>query len=59
MGAGRDRQAASSSQNEAEESDEAEDDGRVPTGPKKEMKKKWATPDRSTSSCWRVEILRV
>ena len=27
MGAGRDRQAAASSQNEAEESDEAEDDG--------------------------------
>ena len=29
-----------------------------PQDPKKERKKKWATPDRSTS-CWRVEILRV
>ena len=29
-----------------------------PQDPKKERKKKWAAPDRSTS-CWRVEILRV
>ena len=31
---------------------------KVPQDPKKENKKKCATPDRSTS-CWRVEILRV
>ena len=29
-----------------------------PQDPKKKRKKKLATPDRSTS-CWRVEILRV
>ena len=29
-----------------------------PQGPKKKGKKKWATPDRSTS-CWPVEKLRV
>ena len=29
-----------------------------PQDPKKERKKKWGTPDRSTS-CWLVEILRV
>ena len=33
--------------------------GRVPTGPKKKKgKKKWRKPHRSTS-CWRVEILRL